>query len=273
MNRLSVFFRNIEISCISNEIQGPAIVFLHGNSLSSDSFKKQFEDPGLQDFRLIAIDLPGHGLSQTAINPQDDYNLFYFRDAVLHVIRHLKVENFLLAGHSLGGHIAMECLPFLDNCKGIMIWAAPPIRLPLNMAEIFLPNPSLSLLFKKDLDETDIMQLASILADENYLEEITAMIEQSDPRFREVLPLSLGNNMVSDEYRLLADSGIPVAILHGENDQLVNFDYYGQLTIPTLWKKRAIIVKNSTHTPQLESFNEFNERVLQFCSGVFKMNR
>jgi len=199
--------------------------------------------------------------------------LFFFRDAVLHVIRQLQVKNFILAGHSLGGHIAMECLPFLDNCKGIMIWAAPPIRLPLNLADIFLPNPSMGLLFKKDLDETDITQLASILAEENYIKEVAGMIEQSDPRFREFLPVSLSNNMVSDEYRLLADAGIPVAILHGENDQLVNFDYYGQLTIPTLWKKRAIMVKNSTHTPQLESSVEFNERIREFCSGVFQMNR
>jgi pimeloyl-ACP methyl ester carboxylesterase len=47
----------------TNESKAPAIIFIHGNNLSKDVFNYQFEDPSLNRFNLIAIDLPGHGNS------------------------------------------------------------------------------------------------------------------------------------------------------------------------------------------------------------------
>lgn len=272
MNRFEVLFENIEISCISNDQHGPSVVFLHGNSLSSMSFTEQFKDKSIQDFRLVGIDFPGHGYSQRAKNPAENYNLIYLSDAVLHVINHLHLDNFILAGHSLGGHVAMECLPYLKNCEGLIIWSAPPIKLPLNIPEIFLPHPSQGLLFQKDLSQRDLIQLAGLLADKKYQNDIIEMILQSDPEFREFLPVSLANQMVSDEYNLLTKSGLPVAILQGEHDQFINYDYYEKLEIPKLWRHEAIVIKNATHTPQLESPEEFNQILLQFISEVLKIN-
>ncbi|MDX9906827.1 MAG: alpha/beta hydrolase [Bacteroidales bacterium] len=245
-----------------------SIVFLHGNSLSSGSFSRQFDFEGFKGFRLLGIDFPGHGHSEPAINPADHYNLFFFRDLVVETVRKLKIDNFILAGHSLGGHVAMECLPFLQGCKGLMIWAAPPVRLPLDLGAIFLPDPSLDLLFKKELDETEITRLAALMADEIYIPEMTGMIRQSDPDFRAFLPVSLTRQMVSDEYGLLAGSGLPVAIMHGENDRIISNSYTDQLSIPALWKKKVILLRNASHTPQLEAAGDFNRHLLDFCLEV-----
>ena len=38
--------------------EGQPVVFLHGNSMSSESFAAQLEDPALKAYRLIAVDLP-----------------------------------------------------------------------------------------------------------------------------------------------------------------------------------------------------------------------
>lgn len=97
------------------------IVFLHGKSLSFDTFKYQFDDPAIQQYNLLAIDFPGHGKSTWSDNKEKDYNLLGFRDVVVELIQELKIEDFIFAGHSLGGHVAIECLPFLPNCTGIMI--------------------------------------------------------------------------------------------------------------------------------------------------------
>jgi len=61
--------------------------------------------PHLQDFRLIAIDFPGHGLSSHL--PKGCY--FHFVDYiadVVSVLDHLGLEQAALLGHSLGAGIA-----------------------------------------------------------------------------------------------------------------------------------------------------------------------
>ena len=263
-----VFYDNIGISCTVSDNDKPAIVLLHGNSLSSLSFKEQFSDENLKDFGLIAIDFPGHGNSGRVKNPEHNYNLFYFRDAILYVLKYLGIENFILAGHSLGGHVAMECLPFVEKCNGLVIWSAPPVKLPLNFQEIFLSNPLQGLLFKKDLSESETDQLAGILADEKHFTMLKEMIRATDPAFREALPASLARQMVSDESKLLTESGLPVAIFHGEYDSLINYDYYQNLAIPDLWNQKATLIRNASHSPHIEAPREFNRFLVQFISDV-----
>jgi len=83
------------------------IVFLHGNSLSSETFKLQFEDDALNNYKLLAVDFPGHGKSGWSDNKERDYNLFGFRDAIVDIIKHLNIKDFIFAGHSFGGHVAI----------------------------------------------------------------------------------------------------------------------------------------------------------------------
>ena len=50
------------------------IFFIHGNSSSSNNWRKQVESNLLADYRLITIDLPNHGNS-SAINETGDFSL------------------------------------------------------------------------------------------------------------------------------------------------------------------------------------------------------
>ena len=49
--------------------QGPAAVLIHGNSSSSRAFSKQLDGPLGTRFRLVAIDMPGHGASDDKKDP------------------------------------------------------------------------------------------------------------------------------------------------------------------------------------------------------------
>src|SRR5579872_1636260 len=53
---------------------GFPVVLIHGNSCSSQVFQKQFTTFGPR-YRLIAIDLPGHGKSDNALDPESAYNI------------------------------------------------------------------------------------------------------------------------------------------------------------------------------------------------------
>jgi len=52
----------------------PAVLMIHGNSACKEIFGRQFESPLAETHRLLAFDLPGHGASSDAHDPETTYS-------------------------------------------------------------------------------------------------------------------------------------------------------------------------------------------------------
>ncbi|MFC6996088.1 alpha/beta fold hydrolase [Rufibacter roseus] len=81
---------------------GPAIVFLHGFCESKDLWA-EFAKPLAKQFRLVALDLPGHGESPAP----EGFSMEAQAEQVYLTLQQLQVEKFLLVGHSMGGYVAL----------------------------------------------------------------------------------------------------------------------------------------------------------------------
>jgi pimeloyl-ACP methyl ester carboxylesterase len=75
-----------------------ALVLVHGWTSNLEFWNAQMNELAKRN-RLIAIDLPGHGLSD---KPQITYNMDLFARAVDSVLRDAKVKRAVLVGHSMG---------------------------------------------------------------------------------------------------------------------------------------------------------------------------
>jgi pimeloyl-ACP methyl ester carboxylesterase len=82
---------------------GPALVLLHGSNASLHTWEPWVAQIGDQ-FRMISIDLPGHGL--TGPVPSEDYSQEAMMQFVNEFTTVMNVERFALAGNSMGGAIA-----------------------------------------------------------------------------------------------------------------------------------------------------------------------
>ena len=83
--------------------EGPVIVLLHGYLESSEVWENFI--PGLaESFRIIAIDLPGHGGSSVF---GDNHSMDFMADAVTEVMNNEGIEKAMLIGHSMGGYVAL----------------------------------------------------------------------------------------------------------------------------------------------------------------------
>jgi len=84
--------------------RGRTVLLLHGAGSNAHAWHYQYEHLGNRH-SPIALDLPGHGRSSgvEALPTVEDYAAF-----TLHFLDALRVESAVIAGHSMGGAVAME---------------------------------------------------------------------------------------------------------------------------------------------------------------------
>ena len=83
---------------------GNPIVFIHGFGASLDTWR-YLEDGLKSNHRILSLDLKGHGYSERPLD--DRYSLQDHAAVVLGLVDHLKLENAVLVGNSLGCAIAL----------------------------------------------------------------------------------------------------------------------------------------------------------------------
>jgi len=267
MKEQTIIYRDRKINYyLQGDISKKTIVFIHGNSLSSKSFAEQFN--GLKNIPLLAIDLPGHGMSEAASEPESTYSILGYIEVVKFVIAELKIRNYILVGHSLGGHIALEASIELGGLKGLILFGTPPIGMPPEMDKAFLPNAAIAFLFQEQLNETEIELLANALTDNTNKEKLKNEIRISNGKARSFLAASIPKGSFKNEIELIANLNVPIAILHGEADSLISKKYIDELSIPTLWKNEIQYIKNASHCLQMEQVSTFNTIISDFYNSI-----
>ena len=83
---------------------GPALVLLHG-FLESKAIWADFAETLRKDFTVIAIDLPGHGESELI---DGTHGMQLMAETVKVVLEAEKIEKAVVAGHSMGGYVALQ---------------------------------------------------------------------------------------------------------------------------------------------------------------------
>jgi pimeloyl-ACP methyl ester carboxylesterase len=73
-----------------------------------------------------------------------------------------------------------------------------------------------------------------------------------------------------NEVEIVRNLTVPLAILHGKEDQFVNGEYFNRLQIPTLWRNAVQYVPHAGHNIQWERPSLFNYLLAKF---VLEVNR
>jgi non-heme chloroperoxidase len=87
---------------------GPPIVFIHGWSQNHLCWGKQYESALADEFRLVAYDLRGHGMSEAPLEPEHYTDGNLWADDVAAVIDTLGLDRTLLVGWSYGSFVISD---------------------------------------------------------------------------------------------------------------------------------------------------------------------
>lgn len=82
--------------------KGTPILLIHGFPLNRSMWDPQVEALS-RDCRMIAVDLRGHGESET---PLWRYSMDIFADDLSSLLNHLSIDRAVIAGFSMGGYVA-----------------------------------------------------------------------------------------------------------------------------------------------------------------------
>ncbi|RYG31941.1 MAG: alpha/beta fold hydrolase, partial [Burkholderiales bacterium] len=83
-----------------SEAGGDVLLMLHGNSGSGAAFSHQLHEFS-RDLRVVAIDYPGHGASDDAVQPERDYTLSGYANAIADALDALGARRVFAVGVSL----------------------------------------------------------------------------------------------------------------------------------------------------------------------------
>jgi pimeloyl-ACP methyl ester carboxylesterase len=87
---------------------GPPILFIHGLSQNHLCWAKQYQSSLADEFRLVAYDLRGHGMSQAPLEPEHYTDAKLWADDVAAIIEQLGLDRPMLVGWSYGGFVICD---------------------------------------------------------------------------------------------------------------------------------------------------------------------
>lgn len=249
--------------------EGRPILFIHGVSQCWLSWRRQLDSDLAQDYRLVAMDMRGHGLSDKPREAYGDSKLW--ADDVNAVIQSLHLDHPILCGWSYGSLVILDYLRHYgeDDIGGIHLVGAIT-KLGSEEALSVLTPEFLSLVpgfFATEVEEsanTLKSLLQACFTGELLPEELYLMLGYNlsvPPHVRQgMFARSLDNDDLLPKIRK------PVLITHGTDDALLKPAVVDQHKAG-LAHAEVHMMENVGHAPFWDDAPGFNERLRGFANG------
>ena len=248
---------------------GPAVLFIHGNSSCKEIFGRQLESEIGRRYRCIAFDLPGHGQSSDAPDPQKTYSIHGFADAAIAFAEALGVERAVLIGWSLGGHDALEMMARWPGTMAAWITGTPPAG-AADMGDAFLPSDHMALTFA----ESFTPEQAELYAQETVGEGVpvepwmVAGCQRADGRFRPLMLKSVAAGLDLDGREIATTSPLPLAVVSGADEPFVNNVFLESVNYRNLWDGKVHVLEGLAHNPFWQAPERINPLLSRFLAEV-----
>ncbi|UCD58772.1 MAG: alpha/beta hydrolase [Candidatus Hydrogenedentota bacterium] len=254
-----ILMKAIQIACqklFFNDVQPEekeplaTLLLVHGVGGSHLSWRRQIEKFS-DRFRVIAVDLPGHGLSEG----EGKAVILDYARYVVELMESLGLHNVILGGHSMGGAVALEVALRFSSRLGALLLVGTGARLRV--------LPAIFSTIRQDFEPAIKGMTNFMFASGTSVELIN---EESQLLARSSADLILRDFTACDSFDVTDEIGsikLPTLILCGREDRLMPAKY-SEFLHENISDSELVIFDKCGHMPMLERSSDFNECVSSF---------
>lgn len=250
------------------KVGAPAILFIHGWSQNHLCWKRQFESGLAEEFRLVAFDLRGHGMSEMPMAAENYTNPQPWAEDIRAVIDQLELNPVVLVGWSYAGFIICDYIrTFGTNMIAAINFAGAAVTLNTAAFGTLIGPGFLDHVPGAIADDLP----ANIEAIRAFVKGCTAhalSFEEYESAlcWNMVVPAKIRGALLSrviDSDDVLRSCRKPVLMTQGRSDTVV-FPAMGQHILTTCPGSIASWYEGVGHAPFLEDAPRFNRELAGF---------
>tara|TARA_Y100000591_G_C21757539_1_gene658243 strand:+ start:167 stop:994 length:828 start_codon:yes stop_codon:yes gene_type:complete len=236
------------------------IVFLHGYNGNSKSWAYQFKF-FKHNYSLISFDFPGFGKSDDMKDP----DMFKVSDLIIRALENLKIREYYIVGHSMGGMLAQilsinnnaSIIKMVLSCthKGYSMKYKKPLREPYNKR--LQERHKLSDL---EYGKLRISKMLPGLQDKEIFDFLCLISRETSS---EAIVCGGSSMQILDTTDVLPKIKIPCLILTGSEDIVVSKEK-SLFLYNSIKNALHTEIKGVGHAPYCENAMEFNEKINSF---------
>ena len=245
---------------------GPAVVLLHGFTESLDIWN-DFAEGLAVSYRVVAIDLPGHGLSECV---SQVHTMEIMAECVKLVTDTLGIKQCVLIGHSMGGYVSLALIAIYPGMvKGLGLFHSHAFA---DSAEVIKNRMRTNNLIKKNHYNFLSGFIPSLFTSENekkFVKEINILVQGSKRmKVEAVVAANSGMAERCDRTHILKNATCPVLFITGKQDSRLSFDKaLEQIGLPS--DSSALILGDVAHMGYLEAKEKTFHAVKTFIDRCY----
>jgi len=250
----------------SDSGKGVVIVLLHGYLESSEVWNG-FKDKLASEFRVVTVDLPGHGLSDIY---KETHSMEFMATVVKDLLDSLSIKKGFITGHSLGGYVALAFLElFPDYLSGYCLFHSHPLpdspeAIEKRIGEIMIVKAGKKHLMYPD-NVTKMFAPSNI---EKYSEALERLKEIASQIPGEgIIAVLNGMRQRPSRIGVMEEGRVPCLWILGMMDSYIPYELIQtKVNLPT--NARVVVLKKSGHLGFIEEEDKSAEMIIGFVKKL-----
>ena len=255
--------------CYHEGGKGETVLLLHGFGGVKEMWF-EFAQFLIPSYRVIILDLPGHGKSTKII--ESSYTIEKQAERIEQFVNSLELSKFHIAGNSMGGTISGEyAVNYPDRLLSLGLFDTGGV-LSNEMSEFvsILMSEGKNILIAKNREEYDkVLEFVFFKIPSWSQERIDGSFEKSiaDPELKEKIFEDITSGYQIPLQFNLNKINAPTLILWGDKDRVLDVSCANILE-KGISNSKTVIMKDMGHCPQMERPEETANHYIEFLRSI-----